>query len=110
VLESGRQRGFESFVDVEDRVGVCQFEHVEDPGGGGDEAELAAADLHVAIENHQGPEARAVDELNAGEFEDKFIDTIIGSAGDFGFNLTQTHTESHATGQTEDSRSCIDAL
>ena len=70
-FELGRQRSFEVAVDVEDGVGVGQFEDVEYFGAGGDEAELAAADLHIAVEDHEDAEAGAVEEFDAGEVEDE---------------------------------------
>jgi hypothetical protein len=82
VPESGRQRGFEVSIDVEDGVGVGQLEDVEDPGCGGDEAKLAAANFHVAVEDHECAQAGAVDEFDGGEIEDESFNAVSCGVGD----------------------------
>jgi hypothetical protein len=79
---SGRQRGFEGAVDFEDGVGVGHFEDLEHFCARGDEAELAAADLHVAVEDQEGAEAGAVEVVDAGEVEDELVDAVICNLAD----------------------------
>jgi len=80
--ELRRQRSFESRIDGQYGVGVGQFEDVEYFGSGSDEAELAAADLHIAVEDHEDAEAGAVEEFNAREVEDKLLDGVVGDIAD----------------------------
>jgi len=108
--ELRRQRSFESRIDGQYGVGVGQFEDVEYFGAGSDDAELAAADLHIAVEDHEDAEPGAVEEFDAGEVEDKSFSAIVGDIADLCFNLAQAHAEGHATGQAKDSSDGIDVF
>ena len=81
-MKLGRQRSFEIWIDREDGVGVGHFEDLEHLGSGSDQAKLAAANLHVAIEDHENAEAGAVEELDAGEVEDELVDALAGELTD----------------------------
>jgi hypothetical protein len=87
---------------------VGHFEDVEHPGVGGDEAKLAAADLHVAADHDEDAEAGAVEVIDAGEIEDELVNAVGGELGDPGFDLAQGGPEGHASGEPEDSGGEID--
>jgi len=78
----GRQSGFESLIDGEDGVGAGQLQESENTFGGSDETKLAAVRLHRAVEDHEKAETCAVEEFNAGEFEDEFVDAFGGDVCD----------------------------
>ena len=59
-----------------------QFEDVEDLGGGGDDTEFAAADLHVAVEDHEGSESGAIYEFDAGEIKDESFNAVVCGVAD----------------------------
>jgi hypothetical protein len=87
---------------------VGHFEDVEHPGVGGDEAKLAAADLHVAADHDEDAEAGAVEVIDAGEIEDELVNAVGGELGDPGFDLAQGGPKGHASGEPEDSGGEID--
>jgi hypothetical protein len=79
-------------------------------GSRGDEAELAASDLHVAVDNHEDAEAGAVEIFDAGEIEDELVNAVAGKFSDLRLNLAQPCAEGHASGQTEDGCGEIDGF
>ena len=87
-----------------------QSEDIEHFRARGDEAELAASDFHVAVENHEGTEAGAVYEFDAGEIEDKSFNAVFCGVGDLGFDLAEAHAEGHTSGEAKDSSNWIDAF
>ncbi len=58
------------------------FEDLEHLCAGGDEAEVAASDLHVGVEKDEDAEAGAVEIFDAGEIEDELVDAMIGDFAD----------------------------
>lgn len=77
---------------------MCHFEDVEYFGTGSDDAELTTADLHVAVDDHEGAEAGAVDEVDGGEIEDQLVEALVRDLCDLRFDFAQAHAESHASG------------
>jgi hypothetical protein len=105
---SGGYGSFNAWRDREDGVGVSHFEDVEHFGGWSDQAEMAAPSLYVAVEQQEHTQARAVEEFNAGEIEDEFVDAVIGKLTDLCFDFAQTWAEVHASGESKDGGSEID--
>jgi hypothetical protein len=89
---------------------VGHFEDLEYLYAGGDEAEVAASDLHVAVEDHEGTEAGAVEIFDAGEVEDELVNALIGDSADPGFDFAQLCAVGHASGQTEDGGGEVDGF
>ena len=75
-----------------------------------DEAKLPAADLHVAVQNHEHAEACAVQEFDTGEIEDEFFNPAFDDFGDFGLDFAQAHAKRHATCEMKHGSRWIDAL
>jgi hypothetical protein len=87
---------------------VGHFEDVEHLRIGGDEAKLAAADLHVAADHDEDAEAGAVEVIDAGEIEDELVNAVGGELGDPGFDVAQGGPKGHASGEPEDRGGEID--
>lgn len=71
---------------------------------------MAAADLHVAVEDHEDTEAGAIEIFDAGEVEDELVNALIGDSADPGFDFAQRCAEGHASGQTEDGSGEVDGF
>jgi hypothetical protein len=89
---------------------VGEFEDFQDFRARSDDAEFAAALLHVAVEDHNDAEACAVEEFDAGEIENKPLNAVADGVADLGFDLAQAHAEGHASVEAGDCGGWVDVF